>query len=100
RDIHKTGAIYREDNREDKEVLTLKPARRVGEWNEFEIRVEQQKYTVFLNGVHVCVFDNPYPGRGLPSTSNAPTYIGLQRYPLYHVAFRKIRIKELYNRCC
>jgi len=57
-----------------------KPARPVGQWNEYEIRVKGQNYQVFLNGDQVCVFDNPYPGRGLPSTAAAPTYIGLQTH--------------------
>lgn len=97
RGIHKTGAIYREDGREDNEVLTLKTAHPVGQWNEYEIRVQNQQYTVFLNGDQVCVFNNPYPGRGLPSTSAAPSFIGLQCYPNpnYRVAFRRIRIKTL-----
>lgn len=97
RGIHKTGAIYREDNREDNEVLSLKPARPVGQWNEYEIRVQNQKYTVLLNGDQVCVFDNPYTGRGLPTTAGAPSFIGLQCYPNpnYRVAFRRIRIKAI-----
>jgi hypothetical protein len=97
RGIHKTGAIYREDGRQDNEVLTLKPAHPVGQWNEYEIRLQNQQYTVFLNGDQVCVFDNPYPGRGLPSASGAPSYIGLQCYPNpnYRVAFRRIRMKAL-----
>jgi hypothetical protein len=97
--IHKTGAIYRKDNRTDNETLTQKPARGVSEWNDYEIRVEGQKYTVTLNGDKVCVFDNTnlYPGRGLPSTPAVPTFIGLQVYanPRYYVRFRNVRIKAL-----
>ena len=97
--IHKTGAIYRKDNRTDGEVLNLKPARGVGQWNEYEIQVEEQVYTVRLNGDEVCRFDNTnrYPGRGLPSTLTEPSFLGLQVYanPSYFVRFRKIRIKEL-----
>jgi hypothetical protein len=48
--------------------------------------------TVFLNGDRVCVFDNPYPNRGLPSTSVAPNHIGLQAHT-GRVAFRNIRYK-------
>jgi hypothetical protein len=89
-DIHKTGAIYRNDGRHDGETLTLKAARPVGQWNEYEIRVKGQHYTVMLNGSTVCVFDNPYPGRGLPSTTGVPTFIGLQTHT-GRVAFRNIR---------
>jgi choline dehydrogenase-like flavoprotein len=89
-DIHKTGAIYRNDGRRDSEIFTQKPARPVGQWNEYEIRVKGQNYRIFLNGDQVCVFDNPYPGRGLPSTPAAPTYVGLQTHT-GRVAFRNIR---------
>ncbi len=41
RGIHKTGAIYRKDGREDNEVLTQKPALPAGQWNtlRFGLRV-------------------------------------------------------------
>lgn len=97
--IHKTGAIYRKDNRTDNETLSLKSARGVGEWNDYEIRVQGQIYTVLLNGDQVCVFDNitTYPGRGLASTNAAPSFIGLQVYanPRYCMRFRNIRIRAL-----
>ena len=94
RDIHKTGAIYRSDNRTDHEVLTLRPALPVGLWNAYEIQVQGQQYAIFLNGQKVCVFDNPYAGRGLPSTPAAPSFVGLQTHT-GHVAFRNIRYKSL-----
>jgi hypothetical protein len=97
--IHRTGAIYREDNRTDNETLTQQPARPVGEWNDYEIRVQDQIYTVFLNGTQVCVFDNTttYPGRGLPSAPGASSFIGLQVYSnLSHfVRFRRVRIQAI-----
>jgi len=89
-DIHKTGAIYRNDGRRDGETFAQKPARAIGQWNEYEIRVKGQNYRVLLNGDEVCVFDNPYPNRGLPSTPAEPTYIGLQTHT-GRVAFRNIR---------
>ncbi len=92
--IHKTGAIYRSDGRTDNEILTIKPARPIGEWNEYEIRVKKQTYTIFLNGEQTCVFNNPYPNRGLPSTANAPAFIGLQTHT-GRVAFRNIHMKAL-----
>ncbi|MGE5269652.1 MAG: family 16 glycoside hydrolase [Thiohalocapsa sp.] len=49
-DIHKTGAIYRNDGRRDGETFALKPARPIGQWNQYEIRVQGQNYQVFLNG--------------------------------------------------
>lgn len=97
RGIHKTGAIYRKDGREDNEVLTQKPALPAGQWNTFEIRVEGAKFTVTMNDDIVCVFDNPYSGRGVPSTAQNPTFIGLQAYPnaAWSVAYRHIRFKAL-----
>jgi choline dehydrogenase-like flavoprotein len=96
--IHRTGAIYRKDNRTDHETLTQQPARPVGEWNDYEIRVVGQQYTVLLNGAQVCVFDNTgvYAGRGLPSAPpTAPSFIGLQVYanPGYFMRYRNIRIR-------
>lgn len=97
--IHRTGAVYRKDNRTDQETLTQQPARPVGEWNDYEIRVDGQLYIVTLNGSQVCVFDNTglYPGRGLPSSAGAPSFIGLQVYanPRYFVRYRHVRIEAL-----
>jgi|WetSurSiteA1Bulk_404760.scaffolds.fasta_scaffold00153_10 choline dehydrogenase-like flavoprotein len=91
--IHKTGAIYNEPNQN----LTQIRARPAGDWNDFEIRVEGQTYTVFLNGAQVTEFQNLNPNRGLPSTSAEPSFIGLQSYAnqVSRVAFRNIRIKSL-----
>jgi choline dehydrogenase-like flavoprotein len=97
--IHRTGAVYRKDNRTDHETLTQQAARAVGEWNDYEIRVDGQHYAVALNGNQVCVFDNTglYAGRGLPSTAAAPSFVGLQVYanPRYFVRYRNVRIKAL-----
>jgi choline dehydrogenase-like flavoprotein len=85
---HKTGAIYNQAN----QTLTLQPARPVGQWNEFEIRVVAQDYTVLFNGHQVTKFTNTQPGRGLPTTTAAASFIGLQTHT-GRVAFRNIRIK-------
>lgn len=89
--IHKTGAIYNEPI----QTLTQQPAKPLGEWNEYEIRVQGQTYTVLLNGTQVTTFQNTNLNRGLASTPTAPSFIGLQVYPGKHVAFRNIRIKAL-----
>lgn len=88
---HKTGAIYNEDN----QTLTQQAANPAGQWNEFEIRVQGQKYTVFLNGNQVTTFQNADPARGLPTTPTAPSFIGLQSHFGSRVAFRNIRLKPL-----
>jgi choline dehydrogenase-like flavoprotein len=89
--IHRTGAIYNESS----QTLTLQPAHPAGQWNEFEIRVQGQTYTVLLNGVQTTTFTNTNPNRGLPSTSASPSFVGLQTYPGSRMAFRNIRYKSL-----
>jgi hypothetical protein len=89
--IHKTGAIYDEPS----QTLTQQPAKPAGQWNEFEIRVQGQTYTVLLNGTQATVFSNPHAGRGLPSAPGAPSFIGLQSHFGSRVAFRKIRMQPL-----
>ena len=88
--MHRTGAIYNEPN----QALNLQPALPPGQWNDYEIRVQGQNYTVILNGQQVTQFQNPHPGRGLPSTSTAPSFIGLQTHT-GRVSFRAIRFQAL-----
>jgi len=88
--IHKTGAIYNEVG----QTLSQQPARPTGQWNELEIRVLGQDYTVLLNGQQVTVFTNTQAGRGQPSVPGLPSFIGLQTHT-GRVAFRNIRIKGL-----
>ncbi len=89
--IHSTGAIYNEPW----QTLTQQPALPAGEWNEFEIQVQGQTYTVFLNGTQVTTFTNTDPTRGLPSTADDPSFIGLQTHPGSQMAYRNIRFKKL-----
>jgi len=88
--VHKTGAIYGQPT----QFLSQSPARFVGEWNEYEIRVKGQTFTVFLNGQQVTEFRNMDRSRGLASTARAPSFVGLQTHT-GRVAFRNIRIKAL-----
>jgi len=89
--VRRTGAI----NGEPKQERTPVAARPPGLWNEFEIRVEGQEYTVFMNGERVTRFRNSDPARGLPTTPDTPTFIGFAVYPGSRVAFRNIRIRAL-----
>lgn len=89
--IQRTGAIYDEPS----QTLSLQPAQPAGQWNEFEIRVQGQTYTVFLNGTQVTAFTNTDSNRGLPSTPSDPSFIGLQTYPGSRTAYRNIRFKAL-----
>jgi len=87
---HRTGAIYNEQNQQ----FSLQPARPIGQWNSYEIQVQGQSYTVFLNGIQVTHFENSDTTRGLPTTSTAPSYFGVQAHT-GRVTFRNIRIHAL-----
>jgi hypothetical protein len=89
--IHRTGAIFNEPDQE----LTPRPARPAAEWNEFEIAVQGQRYSVRLNDRPVTTFVNGDPARGRPSRPSAPAFIGLQVSPGSRVAFRNIRLRPL-----
>ena len=89
--IHKTGAIFNETGQH----VTPRPARPAAEWNDFEIIVEGQRYSVKLNGRPATTFVNGDAQRGRPSTSETPSFIGLQISPGSRVAFRHLRIKAL-----
>jgi choline dehydrogenase-like flavoprotein len=95
--VHKTGAIYTFQGPANPDALPVNPP---GEWNQYEIRVQGQTYTVFLNGQQITVFnftpgsDAAHPDRGLPSTSAVPRFIGLQSHT-GRVTFRRIQLKAL-----
>jgi hypothetical protein len=76
-----------------------------GTWNDYEIRVVDQHYSIYRNGVLINEFDN-YPGQlfsppraddpGTDGRQHAEGYIGLQVHGTTDVvSFRDIRIKEL-----
>jgi hypothetical protein len=87
---HTTGAIYNEDG----QAFTRRAAKPLGEWNDYEIRVQGQTYTVLLNGQQTTTFtfggDPARPDRGLPGG-----FIGLQSHFGSRVAFRDIQIKAI-----
>lgn len=58
-----------------------------GEWNTFEIKVLEQKYTIMLNGVKINEFTGERGEQG---------YIGLHNHlPADKVWFRNVRVLEL-----
>jgi hypothetical protein len=83
----RTGAIYDVDN----QTFSLKPATPAGEWNDYEIRIQGNRFTVFLNGEQVTDFTKADPNRGQPANS----HIGLQIHPGARVAFRKSQLRAL-----
>ena len=101
-DPRKTGSIYGfADLNAEQARVTPK-----GVWNDLEIRVVGQTYTVFRNGVKINEFENR-PGIAFAGRPNDPDsgsrglvgYIGLQAHgaPQDVVSFRDIRIKDLSN---
>jgi Domain of Unknown Function (DUF1080) len=101
-DPRKTGSIY---GFADLDSAQSRPTPR-GVWNDIEIRVVGQRYTVIRNGVVINEYENapgvPFPGRpNDPDSSSRGLvgYIGLQAHgaPEDVVSFRNIRILDLSN---
>ena len=90
-DRFRTGAVYGEAA----QTFSLRAARPAGEWNDYEIRVQGNRFTVLLNGVQVTDFVNADPGRGQPSAAGAPTFVGLQIHPGSRMAFRNVEYRAL-----
>lgn len=93
-DTHRTGAIYSFKGPTDG-PLNVHP---VGEWNDYEITVDGQDFSVALNGHVVNQFhfagDPQSTRRGLPSTPQEPRFIGLQTHT-GTVLYRHIQWKPL-----
>ncbi|MDQ0906243.1 plastocyanin [Streptomyces canus] len=100
-DMYKTGSVYGFD----RVGLAGAGVTQKGTWNDYEIRVVDQHYSVYRNGVLINEFDNIagqdfYPARsddpGTDGRRFASGYIGLQVHSTTDViSYRDIRIKEL-----
>jgi plastocyanin len=100
-DMYKTGSVYGFD----RVGLAGAGVTRKGTWNDYEIRVVDQHYSVYRNGVLINEFDNTggqdfYPARsddpGTDGRRFSSGYIGLQVHGTTDVvSYRDIRIKEL-----
>ncbi|MHC5905116.1 OmpL47-type beta-barrel domain-containing protein [Streptomyces sp. S6] len=100
-DMYKTGSVYGFD----RVGLAGAQVTQKGTWNDYEIRVVDQHYSVFRNGVLINEFDNTggqvfEPPRGDdPGTDGrryAAGYIGLQVHSTTDVvSFRDVRIMDL-----
>ncbi|MEU6353305.1 family 16 glycoside hydrolase [Streptomyces sp. NPDC047072] len=100
-DMYKTGSVYGFD----RVGLAGAGVTQKGTWNDYEIRVVDQHYSVFRNGVLINEFDNIggqdfYPARsddpGTDGRRFASGYLGLQVHGTTDVvSYRDIRIKEL-----
>ncbi|GAA4593604.1 hypothetical protein GCM10023194_58290 [Planotetraspora phitsanulokensis] len=95
----KTGSVYNfSSNGLDKAGVTPK-----GQWNDYEVRVVGQHYTIIRNGTVINEFDNT-PGKTSSRAGDPPTdlrqfisgFIGLQNHSNNDlIEFRNIRVREL-----
>ncbi|MFC5672385.1 OmpL47-type beta-barrel domain-containing protein [Streptomyces incanus] len=100
-DMYKTGSVYGFD----RVGLAGAGVTQKGTWNDYEIRVEGQHYSVFRNGVLINEFDNTGGQDFTPPRSDDPGtdgrrfasgYLGLQVHSTTDVvSYRDVRIKEL-----
>ncbi|MDL2078518.1 DUF1080 domain-containing protein [Streptomyces sp. GXMU-J15] len=100
-DMYKTGSVYGFD----RVGLAGAGVTEKGTWNDYEIRVVDQHYSVYRNGVLINEFDNTGGQDFVPPRSDDPGtdgrrfasgYIGLQVHGTTDVvSYRDIRIKEL-----
>ncbi|MET7271907.1 family 16 glycoside hydrolase [Streptomyces flaveolus] len=100
-DMYKTGSVYGFD----RVGLAGAGVTGKGTWNDYEIRVVDQHYSVYRNGVLINEFDNFggqdfYPARsddpGTDGRRFASGYVGLQVHSTTDVvSYRDVRIREL-----
>jgi plastocyanin len=100
-DMYKTGSVYGFD----RVGLAGAGVTEKGTWNDYEIRVVDQHYSVYRNGVLINEFDNTggqdfYPPRsddpGTDGRRFASGHVGLQVHGTTDVvSYRDVRIKEL-----
>ncbi|MFE6282029.1 OmpL47-type beta-barrel domain-containing protein [Streptomyces sp. NPDC057877] len=100
-DMYKTGSVYGFD----RVGLAGAGVTQKGTWNDYEIRVVDQHYAIYRNGVLINEFDNiggqefTPPRADDPGTDGrrfASGYIGLQVHGTTDVvSFRDIRIRDL-----
>jgi glucose/arabinose dehydrogenase/PKD repeat protein/type 1 glutamine amidotransferase len=95
----KTGSIY---NFSPLDLTQARPTP-AGQWNDYEIRVVGQHYTIVRNGVVINQFDNT-PGKVSSRAGDPPTdlrqfltgFIGLQNHSNADlIDFRNIRVRPL-----
>jgi hypothetical protein len=96
-DKHRTGAIYDiptgQGGEQRLQNYQRGPSLQAGQWNDCEINVAADTYTVRLGGQVVTTFTNQDSYRGKsPSQDSHSGFIGLQAHT-GRVAFRNIRIR-------
>lgn len=65
-----------------------------GQWNDLEVDVIGQTYSVKLSGIQSTEVTNTMQDRGLPSSAAVPSFVGLQS-DVGRIAFRHIKVQAL-----
>jgi hypothetical protein len=94
-DLHRTGAVYAVPigGGAGQQTFARGSSLQPGEWNDCEVKVAGDTYTVTLNGFQTALFTNNDPGRGRPASQDPLSgFIGLQSHT-GAVSFRAVRIK-------
>ncbi|MGH3763725.1 MAG: family 16 glycoside hydrolase [Pseudonocardiaceae bacterium] len=95
-DKHRTGAVYDVDvgTGPGQQAYRRGSALQPGEWNNCEVTVVGDTYTVRLNDLQTTTFTNPDAGRGIGVDRDPNSgFVGLQQHT-GAVAFRAVRIKK------
>lgn len=81
--MHRTGAVYGVDvgPAAEQRVFYRGSSLQPGEWNNYDIEVAGDAYTVRLNGFETATFTNTTAGRGVPAGQNASSgFVGVQSH--------------------
>jgi hypothetical protein len=93
--MHRTGAVYAVPigSGPGQQAYATGSSLQPGEWNDCEISVAGETYTIILNGFQTANFTNNDPSRGRPASQDPLSgFIGLQSHT-GAVSFRAVRIK-------
>jgi choline dehydrogenase-like flavoprotein len=94
-DLHRTGAVYAVPigGGAGQQTFARGSSLQPGEWNDCEVKVAGDTYTIALNGFQTAIFTNNDPTRGRAASQDPLSgFIGLQSHT-GAVSFRAVRVK-------
>jgi choline dehydrogenase-like flavoprotein len=94
-DLHRTGAVYAIPigGAVGQQTFARGSSLQPGEWNDYEIKVVGDTYTVALNGLQTAAFTNTDMSRGRAASQDPLSgFIGLQTHT-GAVSFRAVRLR-------
>jgi Domain of Unknown Function (DUF1080) len=95
-DLHRTGAVYAipVGGGVGQQTFARGSSLQPGEWNDYEIKVVGDTYTVALNGLQTAAFTNNDMSRGRAASQDPLSgFIGLQTHT-GAVSFRAVRVRS------